>query len=258
MVNGTTEILMSTIASPARDLTRAHGADVRKESWEQSYARGENHIFYPKEETVKFLNRFIRRRTGVNRFQEILTPAGGRRLRGLDYGCGIGRMTVLLEEFGIDGYGVDISETSIRVARDLAEQSGYPKLRERLATVDGTSLPFENDFFDFSFSEGCLDSMRFNIAQTLVRELHRVTRKYCYVSLISGDNSEHWREFAGDEVVTTDIERDTVQSYFNHARILELIADTTFEIRFARLITEESLTSRFKHGRYHVVLAKPE
>ncbi len=30
--------------------------------WEESYARQENFIFYPKEEYVKFLNRFVRKK----------------------------------------------------------------------------------------------------------------------------------------------------------------------------------------------------
>ena len=34
--------------------------DIKKEKWEESYNRGENFIYYPKEEVVKFLNRFIR------------------------------------------------------------------------------------------------------------------------------------------------------------------------------------------------------
>ncbi|MFT5917937.1 MAG: hypothetical protein ACI81T_004454, partial [Bacteroidia bacterium] len=32
---------------------------LKKDKWDQSYARGENFIFFPKEEVVKFLNRFV-------------------------------------------------------------------------------------------------------------------------------------------------------------------------------------------------------
>ena len=31
--------------------------DIKKKNWEESFSRGENFIFYPKEETVKFINR---------------------------------------------------------------------------------------------------------------------------------------------------------------------------------------------------------
>ena len=33
-----------------------------KKNWEASYSRGENFIYYPKEEIVKFLNRFIKKK----------------------------------------------------------------------------------------------------------------------------------------------------------------------------------------------------
>ena len=36
--------------------------DTKKEKWEESYGRGENFMYYPKEETVKFLNRFVKKK----------------------------------------------------------------------------------------------------------------------------------------------------------------------------------------------------
>ena len=40
--------------------------------WEESYDRYENFILYPKEEYVKFLNRFVRKRIGIDKFVDIL------------------------------------------------------------------------------------------------------------------------------------------------------------------------------------------
>lgn len=51
--------------------------DIKKQFWEESYARQENHMFYPKEETVKFINRFIRKKTGINSYGEFLIGGGG-------------------------------------------------------------------------------------------------------------------------------------------------------------------------------------
>ena len=45
--------------------------------WEESYARYEHVIFYPKEEYVKFLNRFVRKRIGIDKFVDILDCEGG-------------------------------------------------------------------------------------------------------------------------------------------------------------------------------------
>jgi len=43
-----------------------------KSEWDDSYDRYENHIFYPKEEVVKFLNHFVRKKIGNNTFRDIL------------------------------------------------------------------------------------------------------------------------------------------------------------------------------------------
>ncbi len=51
--------------------------DTKKQYWEDSYKRQENYMFYPKEETVKFINRFIRKRTGFNSYSDFLIEGGG-------------------------------------------------------------------------------------------------------------------------------------------------------------------------------------
>lgn len=231
--------------------------ELMKEQWNASYTRGDNLALYPKEEVVKFLNRHVRKRTGPDTFRDVLPPrAGEQNLRGLDFGCGVGRMTVLLEEFGITAWGVDISDASLRVAHRLCDQSGFPKLKGRLLQVDGFTLPFEDGFFDLAIAAGVLDSMPFEAAQRAARELDRVTDRLLYVDLISGDNDRFHREYDGEEIVTHDVERGTVQSYFNWAKIGALFEPTRFRVRTARLITEQSVTDRFRYSRYHVVLEK--
>lgn len=58
--------------------------DIKKEYWEDSYKRQENYMFYPKEETVKFINRFIRKRTGFDSYGSFLIErergGGGQEL----------------------------------------------------------------------------------------------------------------------------------------------------------------------------------
>lgn len=107
--------------------------DTKKEKWEDSYSRKENFIYYPKEEAVKFLNRFVKKRVGADGFIQLLEPE--KQLKGLDFGCGIGRITLLMHEFGIDGYGVDISENAILEAKNLATHFGM-----EYKTGGGTSI----------------------------------------------------------------------------------------------------------------------
>lgn len=224
---------------------------VYKKKWDESYNRNENHILYPKEEVVKFLNRFVRKKLDDTTFQDILKLNDRGGYCGLDYGCGVGRMTMLMHEFNIDSYGVDISKNAIKKAKGL-----FPILSKNFTVVYGESLPYEDSKFDISICESVIDSMHFTVAKKVIKELDRVTNKLTFISFISGDDSEHFREFSGEEFVQTKHEQNTIQSWFNWSKINELISNTNYKIKWANLITEESLTDRYKYGRYYLVLEK--
>jgi len=177
-------------------------------------------------------------------------------VRGLDFGCGIGRLAILMKEFGIDAYGMDISPQAIKTAKDLAAHCGYADMEHRFLVSKGTRLPFPRNHFDVSIAESVLDSMPFALAKTMIKEINRVTRVIFFLSLISGDNSEHSREYAGEETVSTPHEKGTIQSYYNWEKITDLIKGTKFNIAWAQLITAESLLSRYKNSRYYLVLKK--
>ncbi len=224
------------------------------DKWEESYNRYENFIFYPKEEYVKFLNRFVRKKIGIDKFVDILDfERGGRAL---DFGCGLGRLTILMKEFGLDAYGVDISRNAIANAKVLAKHLGYPDMEDRFVTIDGKKLAFPDDYFQITISEGVLDSMHYELAKINMKEIDRVTSELAFISLISGDDSEHYREYAGEEVVQAEHERGTIQSYFSMEKIRSLIGSTGFKIKWCRLVTEESVLDRYKGGRYYLVLEK--
>ncbi len=165
---------------------------------------------------------------------------------------------MLLEQFGLKAYGVDISEEAINKTKYFAEKSGFHDLQNRFICIDRTSLPFEDKFFDITISLGVLDSMYFKLAKKVIIEIDRVTKGLFYFNVISGDDHLHYREFAGEEIVTTIHEEGTVQSYYNYMKILNLLENTSFEIIDLRLITEQSLISRYKYGRYHVVCKKKD
>jgi SAM-dependent methyltransferase len=222
------------------------------EEWNKSYERFENHIYYPKEEVVKFINRYIKKKTGTNKLKNV---CDGLDIKGLDFGCGIGINTILMHEFGIDGKGIDLSNIAIKEAIVLSKK--YNMRGEEIFSVfDGERTSFDNQYFDFSICVDVLDSMYFEIAKKVMMELNRVTKKYIFITLICGDCSEHYKEYNGEYEVQTIHENGTIQSFYNTWKIDELIQYTDFKIIYNHLHTEESLMDNYKNSRYYIVLER--
>ena len=228
---------------------------VRKHEWDASYESGDNLVFYPHEEVIRFVSRKIRKRTGLTDFRDI---APIESVRVLDLGCGVGRHVKYLHEMGITAYGCDLSDAAIATAKRWAAEWMSDADRETtFVRCDARELPWEDEFFTHAVSHGVLDSMPFEIARDACRELARamVPGGLFYCDLISGDDSEHAREYVGEEVVSTEHEKDTIQSYFNMERINALI-EGVFRIEESLLIrTEDALRGGF-HSRHHLVLER--
>lgn len=232
--------------------------DIKREKWEESYSRGENFIYYPKEEVVKFINRFIKKRKSTTEFLDILKSS--EKLRALDFGCGIGRITILLREFNIESYGIDISQNAINEALKFSEHFGYD-IKEQLKTYDGSTIPFDDCFFDFTISDCVMDSMSFELAKQLIKEIERVTKKYFFVSLISSDSIRTYKQlknnFFMDEIeIEENHENGTIQSFFDMDKIDELIQDTSFKIKWCEKHLTQNIKYETQSGRYYLVLEK--
>lgn len=226
-----------------------------KADWDKSYEKRDNFVFYPHEEVIRFVSKFIRKRIGLGEFQDIVHGKHGVRV--LDLGCGIGRHVVYCHEMGLEAYGVDLSDAAVEVARKWAIQKQLPDPEERIRQGDVRHLPWDDNFFDYAVSHGVLDSMPFEIAKAACIELARVmpVGGLFYCDLISGDDSRHAREFSGEEVVTTAHEQGTIQLYFNLGKILSMV-DGVFEIDECNLIRRENVLQGGYTSRYHLVLRK--
>jgi len=227
----------------------------KKSEWEASYSNRDNFMFYPHEEVIRFFSRHIRKRNGLDSYLDLVSPIGDKRV--LDLGCGIGRHVVYSHETGLQAYGIDLSEQAVAVAVEWAERRGMAQAREQILQGDIRHLPWSDGFFDYAVSHGVLDSMPFAIARMAAVELARVVRKggLVYCDLISGDDIKHPREYAGEEVVTTRHEQGTVQSYFNHSKILELFGGL-FDIDECFLIRREEVLQGSCSSRYHLTLRR--
>jgi len=229
--------------------------DLKNQNWEESYQRKENFIFYPQVEVVRFINRFVKKKIGIDQFDNILHTEN-ESIIALDFGCGIGRTTLLFEEFKIEAYGVDISYNAIEMARKLAAHH-FPfklELQDRFQQLNNDIIPFPDNYFDIAVSDSVLDSMYFKIAKNIIIELDRTVKRYLFISLIS-DPKNHSMD-GKEEIVKTDHEKGTIQSYYTLNKINELIINTRWKIKTITLIKETQLTRNFEGARYYIVLEK--
>ena len=227
---------------------------ICKNKWESSYKRNENFTLYPKEEVVKFLNRFVRKKVNINKYADILDF--NKKVRGLDFGCGIGRQAILMREFGIEAYGMDISKVAIDMAKKLAKKMRYKDMVNRFSVISGKTIHFKDNFFDITISEAVLDSMNFDLSKLVIKEIERVTKNLVFISVISGNPCNKNINPNREKIVTTSHEKGTVQNYYTWAKIQELIRETNLKIKWYQLITEQSHMPKYIYGRHYVLLQK--
>ena len=151
----------------------------RKNEWDQSYINGDNFIFYPHEEVIRFVSKYIKKRVGPSHFldqlyaKQLSEKFAIPQFRILDLGCGIGRHVKFCTEMQLDSYGVDLSETAIETAHNWLSNAGLSDLRNRLIVGNVSSLPWTDSFFHFAVSHGVLDSMPWQISRSAIIELSR-------------------------------------------------------------------------------------
>lgn len=226
-----------------------------KAEWDKSYESRDNFVFYPHEEVIRFVSKFIRKRIALNEFRDIVQGSSDGRI--LDLGCGIGRHVIYCHEMGLEAYGIDLSDAAIGVAREWGKEKRLPDPEKRILQGDIRHLPWENGFFRYAVSHGVLDSMPFEIARAACVELARAmpVGGLFYCDLISGDDSRHAREFSGEEIVTTAHEQGTVQLYFNLEKIRSMINEV-FAIDECILIRRDNVLGGGYASRYHLVLRR--
>lgn len=227
--------------------------DTQQAEWDDSYRNRDNFMFYPHEEVVRFISKYIRKRIGFNEFRDVVPCAPPPTI--LDFGCGIGRHVIYCHQMGLDPYGIDHSEAAVAVARSWSTDEGITNPEMRILEGDIRHLPWPDDFFRFAVSHGVLDSMHFETAQAACSELARTLAPggLFYCDLISGDNSSHGREYRREDIVTTSHEHGTVQSWFNFAKIDELFS-SMFTIEEALLLRRENVIDGSYSSRWHLVL----
>jgi uridylate kinase len=98
----------------------------------------------------------------------------------LDVGCGTGGLVKALRKFGIDAYGVEISDQAL----ELADNSIKPFLKKG----DITKLPYDDDQFDLVVSFDVMEHMERSKIKKAVNETIRVSHKYILHKIFTREN----------------------------------------------------------------------
>ncbi len=223
--------------------------------WNASYARGGNVCFYPHEEIIRFVNKFVRKRDGADTFHNImqLSDDAWERFRSLDLGCGMGRHVKFLDEFHLNPYGIDLSDTAVDYGKQWFRATGHFDLCDRLIVGSVAALPFENDSFHICVSHGVLDSMPRETAEAGLREAMRVL---CRGGLMYFDLIMDSQQGNLDQVVDSGYEKDTIQSYFTIESIYELIAQASANLKELKVIEWKDERGSVCSQRAHLIVEK--
>lgn len=225
------------------------------ERWDAAYKRGGNICFYPHEEIIRFINKFVRKRDGIDEFRNIMQLADNEWIgfKSLDLGCGMGRHVKFLDEFNLNPYGIDLSDTAVNLGKRWFESIGRSDLCDRLIVGSVDALPFDNDSFNICVSHGVLDSMPRDIAKAGFREAIRVLRGggLMYFDLVMDSKRGDI-----DEIVDSGYEKDTTQSYFTIESIHELIEGTFVQIKELKTIEWKDEEGNVCVKRAHIIVEK--
>ena len=129
--------------------------------------------FYDKKYYGKF-NTFgkVQRRAPVKSAEQkflenLFNPESGKRL--LDIGCGTGIILGMLEDRGIDLWGIDISRNATEIAKKRVSKPG------QVICANADPLPFSNDEFDYIIAWGVVE--HFPSIQRILGEIKRILKK---------------------------------------------------------------------------------
>jgi SAM-dependent methyltransferase len=99
------------------------------------------------------LETYAREKLSMSGMAEFLGDLSGRRV--LEYGCGLGELTIVLARSGAEVTSFDLSQASVDFARTRAERNGVAD-RIQFVVADGEALPFADDSFDIAVGKAVL------------------------------------------------------------------------------------------------------
>jgi SAM-dependent methyltransferase len=161
-------------------------SEIFATEWDACWGNEESQPWYPDEQVVRFLARYVTRRLGLD--ANAVRHAAGSPPSGLDLGCGKGRHVLLMCELGIRSHGLDVSDVAISFASAWLKSRGFSA---DLRTGSMTQLPYADASLDFVVSHGVFDHALQAVREQAVAEVRRVLKPggLFFVSVISERDS---------------------------------------------------------------------
>lgn len=140
---------------------------------------------YYSEKMAKILETWGERNAWIE-IQHLLLKKDGRIL---DIACGTGKVIEILNKIKISNvYGCDISDFLIQKAKDRGISG------EKLKVCDATNLPYEENFFEYSYSIGSLEHFTEDQIEAFLNSCKKVTKKISYhqIPMSRKNENEGW------------------------------------------------------------------
>lgn len=221
-----------------------------KKIWDKSYENKDNYLLYPNEEVIRFLNKYIERKTSFK--------IKNKNKLFLDIGCGAGRHIKFILENGYFCYGVDISSKALSYAKSMLDLEKYTNKDYKLFNCNSSQIPLPSETIDYIIAEATLDSMPdFDIKKTII-EAERLLKKngLIYCSLIKLENKKdlglNYKYLGnGNYQVNTKHEKNTIQVFFDKKKIERYFSK--FNIIDIFLVKNFNLNDKSSSARYHLI-----
>lgn len=218
----------------------------KQQEWDKSYEKGDNFLFYPDDNIIRMVSKYIKKRIDINKYQTYLFSKE-ENLKCLDLGCGIGRHVFFLNDLNIEAYGIDLSKEAVNYAKKwgggekFLKEDVKEKVLNRFFVGSSTALPWTDEYFDAIISNGVIDSMSYEIADLTLKEAYRVLKKngILILSLIQDEN-----QMTKELEVEDDMEHGTYQTYWTKSS-LEAYMKNKFEIIDAIIEERRDLNKQF-------------
>ena len=211
-----------------------------KTEWEKHYlAKVEaNNYCWPNETMLRIL-------FGSYLVHRISIEPGARVL---DIGCGLGHNLLPFLGRGCEGYGVEVTEGTARMAQCALSDRGYTV---QIEAGDNRNLPFPNGFFDLALSINVLHY------ENSEQNLHRALSEYARVLkpggalfvITVGPEHEIYQK-AGIvaphlfRIRDYDFRTGECYFYFNNEKYLEHYLSSVFELVEVGRVTERLMTRK--------------